>query len=293
MSAEEGLPPRRRLAATLCIAVGIAVTVLDAAMVNVALPGIARDLGISPATATWVVNAYQLAVVGLLLPFANLGEVLGFRRVYQAGLSVYVLGALGAGLAPDLPFLLGCRVLQGVGAAATLSLTAGLIRHTYPASQLGRAIGINAFTVASCSAIGPSIGALIITLAGWPFIFLLAVPTGLLVVLVGSRALPEVPPQRRPFDLAGALLTVLSLASLILGLDLLPVLPLLALPILALSAGSFWLLLRVELSRPLPVLPLDLLAIRPVRLAVAASCCMFGAQAILYVALPFHLTAAG
>ncbi len=290
---DDGLPPARRRAATWCVAIGVAMTVLDASMINVALPTISRDLAIHPATATWVVNAYQLALVGLLLPCAALGEVLGFRRVYQMGLCIYLVGALGSAMAPGLEFLLASRVLQGVGAASVMSLTAGLMRNIYPSSQLGRAIGINAFTVAFCSAIGPSIGAVIITVAGWPLMFFVAVPIGLGVLLVGQRALPDVPPRAGGFDLGGAALTVITFASLILGLDLLVVAPWLGAPILLLGMASLWLLIRVETARTAPVLPLDLLRLRVVRFAIGASSCMFGAQAMLYVTLPFHLTAAG
>ncbi|MCX7373491.1 MAG: MFS transporter [Alphaproteobacteria bacterium] len=275
------------------MAVGVAMSVLDAAMVNVALPTISRDLAIHPATATWVVNAYQLALVGLLLPCAALGEVLGFRRVYQVGLCIYLLGALGSAFAPGLEWLLASRVMQGVGSAAVMSLTAGLMRNIYPTAQLGRAIGINAFTVAFCSAVGPSIGSLIITVAGWHMMFFLAVPIGLGVLLLGQRALPDVPPQKRAFDLAGAALTMVTFASIILGLDLLLVAPWLGVPVLGLGLAALWLLLRVAAGHAAPVLPLDLLRIRVVRLAVGASSCMFGAQAMLYVTLPFHLTAAG
>ncbi|CAA9290084.1 MAG: hypothetical protein AVDCRST_MAG11-49, partial [uncultured Gemmatimonadaceae bacterium] len=117
-------------------------TVLDAQMLGVALPGIARDLGIAPASATWLLNAYQLAVVSTLLPMASLGEILGFRRVYLAGLGVFAAASVGAAFAPGFGALVAFRVLQGLGAAAVMSLTAGMIRHTFPQAQLGRAIGI-------------------------------------------------------------------------------------------------------------------------------------------------------
>jgi len=276
-----------------CIAAGITITVLDAAMVNVALPGIARDLDVTPATVTWVVNAYQLAVLGLLLPFASLGEVLGFKRVYRFGLCVFILGALGSAMASGLEVLLASRVLQGVGSAAVMSLSAGLVRHTYPVSQLGRAIGVNAFTVAIVSATAPSIGSAIITLAGWPALFFVTVPIGLAVLLLGSRLLPDIPPQNRPFDWLGAGLNVTSFCFLFLGLDMLLVLPWVAAPLLMLAVLSFTLLVRLQWRQKAPLLPLDLLRIRPVRLAIIASACMFGAQSMVYIALPFHLTAAG
>ena len=290
---QDGLPEGRRGAAMVCIALGITITVLDGTMVNVALPTIARDLAISPSAATWVVNAYQLAVVSLLLPFAALGEVFGFRRVYRFGLCVFILGAFGSAFAPGLEMLLVSRVLQGIGSAAVMSLSAGLIRHTYPIAQLGRAIGVNAFVVAMGSATGPSIGSLIITLAGWPAVFLVSIPIGLGVLLLGSRALPDIEPSERPFDWLAAGLNVLSFSLLFLGFDLLLFWPWLGVALLALAGLSFTALVRLQWGQRAPLLPLDLLRIKPVRLAIIASACMFGAQAIVYVSLPFHLTAAG
>ena len=276
-----------------CISAGIAITVLDGTMVNVALPTIARDLAISPSAVTWVVNAYQLAVVSLLLPFAALGEVFGFSRVYKFGLCIFIIGAVGSALAPGLEMLLLSRVLQGVGSAAVMSLSAGLVRHTFPMAQLGRAIGINAFMVAMGSATGPSIGSAIITLAGWPSVFFVTVPIGLGVLLLGSRMLPEIAPQERPFDWLAAGLNILSFSLLFLGLDMLLLWPVLGVGLVLLALLSFAALVRLQWGQRAPLLPLDLLRIRPVRLAIIASACMFGAQAMVYVSMPFHLTAAG
>ncbi len=290
---QDGLPPGRRGAAMACVALGISITVLDSAMVNVALPGIARELGVTPATVTWVVNAYQLALVSLLLPFASLGEVFGFKRVYRFGLCVFILGAFGSASAGSLEVLLASRVMQGMGSAAVMSVSAALIRHTYPMSMLGRAIGVNALTVALGSATAPSIGSVIISLAGWPFIFYATLPIGLAVLLVGSRFLPDVAPQRRPFDWLGAALNISSFSLLFLGLDMVLVWPGLAVALLVAAGLSFWVLVQLQRRQPAPLLPLDLLRIVPVRLAIIASACMFGAQAMVYIGLPFHLTAAG
>ncbi len=290
---QDGLPEGRRGAAMACIALGITITVLDGTMVNVALPTIARDLDITPSAVTWVVNAYQLAVVSLLLPFAALGEVFGFRRIYRFGLCVFIVGAFGSAFAPGLETLLFSRVLQGMGSAAVMSLSAGLVRHTYPVAQLGRAIGVNAFMVAMGSATGPSIGGVIMTLAGWPAVFFVTIPIGLVVLLLGSRMLPDIPPQERPFDWLGAGLNVLSFSALFLGLDMLLMWPALGAGLLAGAMLSFTALVRLQWGQRAPLLPLDLLRIRPVRLAIMASACMFGAQAMVYVSLPFHFTAAG
>jgi MFS family permease len=133
----DGLPEPRRTRAAACIAAGISLTVLDAAMVNIALPSAARDLGLTPADAVWVVNAYQITVVGTLIPFAALGEIAGFKRVWNAGLALFLLAALCSAMAPNFEALLAARVAQGLGGAAVMSLMSGLVRHTYPSTQLG------------------------------------------------------------------------------------------------------------------------------------------------------------
>ena len=289
----DGLPVPRRHAATLVIQLSIAMTVLDAQMLGVALPGIARDLGIAPAGATWLLNAYQLAVVSTLLPFASLGEILGFRRVFLCGLGAFAAASVGAALAPGFGELVAFRVLQGLGAAAVMSLTAGMIRHTFPAAQLGRAIGINAMVVAVSGASAPAIAAAVLAAAPWPWLFLVNVPLGLLGLAVGACALPDPPRARRSFDSPSAALNVLAFGLLFLGLDLLLAAPGLALPLVAAGALAAWFLVRRQLSRPAPLLPLDLLRIRAVGTAVAASVCGFAAWYSAYLALPFLFQAAG
>lgn len=293
----DGLPMPRRLFAVAAVLLGIVMTVLDGTMVNVALPGIAADLGVAPATATWLLNAYQLTVVGLLLPMAALGESIGFRRVFLAGAAVFAAGllaaALVASLTPGFAALLACRVVQGVGSAAVMSLTAALIRHSYPANQLGRAIGINAMVVAGSGAAAPSMAAAILAVADWPMLFLAPLPVVLLTLALAWRHLPDPPGTNRRFDLVGAALNPPAFALLFLGLGLLPSTPALAIALLAAAAAIWWVHVRRQLGEPVPMLPLDLLRLPAVRLSVAASVCAFAAWHTSFVALPFKLQAAG
>ena len=99
----DGLPTPRRYLAMLAIAIGIAMAVLDGTVVNVALPSIARELGASPSEAVWVINAYQLVIVALLLPLASLGERVGYRRIYQVGVALFTLGSLVCALSRQPP----------------------------------------------------------------------------------------------------------------------------------------------------------------------------------------------
>ena len=115
----------------LVIAVlGSGLAFLDGTVVNVALPSIARELGASPSAAVWVINAYQLVIVALLLPLASMGERLGYRRVYQVGIALFTLGSLLCALSQSLPTLIAARVVQGVGGAALRSMNGALVRNT-------------------------------------------------------------------------------------------------------------------------------------------------------------------
>src|ERR1700719_3919512 len=145
----DGLPVPRRSWAIAANALAIAMSVLDSTIVNVALPTIARDFGASSAASIWVINAYQLAILVVLLPLASLGETVGYRRIAQTGLVVFTLASLGCACAPTLLTLCIARIIQGLGAAGIMGVSAALVRFTYPHRHLGRAIGINAFVVAS------------------------------------------------------------------------------------------------------------------------------------------------
>lgn len=289
----DGLPLGRRGLASACIAAGITVTVLDAAMLNIALPSAAADLGLTPSEAVWIVNAYQITVVGTLIPMAALGEIWGFRRVWAWGLLVFSLAAMASALAPSFEALLAARMMQGLGSAAVMSLTAGLVRHTYPAAQLGRAIGVNSMTVGLASAAGPSLGAAVLAVAPWPAVFVAHIPMGLAALVFGLKLVPQVPGRRRPFDMTAAGLNVAGFGLVFLGMDMLLHLPWLGVPALLAGALCAAALVRHEMARPVPLLPLDLLRIRVVRFAVSASVCMFAAHMLLVIGMPFHLSAAG
>lgn len=289
----DGLPQPRRTFAAIALAAGIAIAVLDASMVNIALPSAARALGLTPAEAVWVVNAFQITVVGMLIPFSSLGEILGFKRVWAFGIAMFSLGALGSALAPGFGLLLAARVVQGFGAAAVMSLLSGLIRHSYPTKQLGQAIGNNAMTVAICSAAGPSIGAAVLAVAPWPFVFAVHVPIGLAVLIFGVRYLPDVPRQHRSFDVLSAAMNVAAFGFFFLGIDLILHRPATGVTLLAAGVAVGAALIWREMSRSTPLLPLDLLRVRSIRLAVTASVCMFAVHILMAINMPFHLSAAG
>ena len=285
---QDGLPTPRRHWATLAIMATLVLVVLDGAIANVALPTIATSLDVSPAASVWVVNSYQLSLVMALLPCAALGESLGLRQVFIGGVAVFTGASLLCSLSPSLSWLVAARFVQGLGGAAVVALGIGLIRFTYPQRLLGAVIGWNATMIALSAAAGPTIGSAILAVSNWPWLFAVNLPVGA-VVLVAALALPQPPGTGRKLDLVSAALNAAAFASLVLGADRAASAPRLAAGLLAVSAASFVALVRREMPRQAPLVPLDLLRSHPFRISVIASVCCFAGQMASYVALPFLL----
>jgi DHA2 family multidrug resistance protein-like MFS transporter len=302
MLVQDGLPARERTRALLVIILGIVMAVLDGTIVNLALPDITRELNATAAQSIWVINAYQVATLALLLPLASLGDIVGYRRVYLVGLSVFTLASAACAMADSLTTLALARVLQGLGAAGLMSVNTALVRLIYPKHLLGRGIAINSLVVATASVAGPSIAAAILSVASWPWLFALNVPFGLLSVWLGRKALPDnhakAAGRLSPLDVT---LNALMFGLVFLGVDGLGV-RIETVPG-GQPAGSLWLPLaelaagiavgvvyvRRQLAQPLPLFPLDLLRIPVFALSMGTSIGAFCAQTLAYVSLPFLL----
>ena len=291
----DGLPLPRRYWAIAAIALAITMSVLDSTIVNVALPTIARELHASSAASIWVVNAYQLAILVLLLPLASLGEIVGYRGIWQGGLVVFTLGSLACAFAPDLVTLSLARVIQGCGAAGIMSVSGALVRFTYPHRYLGRAVGINAFVVATSAALGPTIASAVLAVAHWRWLFGINIPLGLIAIVIGLGSLPDNERAQRRLNLAGAALYAGALALLLSGLQSLAHHAATSLALLEIGGGGALavLLVRHELPRAAPIVPFDLLRVRLFSLSVLTSVCSFMAQMAALVALPFEIQRLG
>jgi DHA2 family multidrug resistance protein-like MFS transporter len=283
----DGLPLPRRYAAVAAILGAIVLVVLDGAIANVALPSIAQQLQAAPADAVWIVTAYQLVIVMFLLPASAIGERLGYRRVFTAGIALFTVASLGCALAPSLPWLLAARCLQGLGSAAVMPMGLALLRFTYPRRLLGQAIAWNALAIAGASAAGPAVGAGLLSVASWPWLFAVNLPIGALV-LAACAGLPRPPSARRPLDVVSIGLNAIMFAAFVLGSDRLPSSPWSGGALLVVSAASMVLLVRREMPKAAPLIPLDLLRVRSFRMSIVASVCCFAGQMIGYVALPFY-----
>ena len=279
--------PRGRVAVAAVLSTMVLV-VLDAAITNVALPSMARALHTTPAMSVWVVTAYQIALVMALLPCGALGESLGYRRVFTAGVSLFVAASALCALSPSMPWLIAARFLQGLGGAATMSLGVALLRFVVPHQRIAAVISWNAMVVALSSAAGPSIGAAILSAASWPWLFAVNVPLGLLVLLA-TRALPDVSGSSRPVEVFSATLNAGAFAAFVVGAELLPGKPQLAVVLLAAAGILMMALVRREMPKQAPLIPLDLLRSDSFRISVIASVLCFSGMTIGLVALPFYL----
>ncbi|KQP11258.1 multidrug MFS transporter [Methylobacterium sp. Leaf99] len=287
---QDGLPVRERMLALLAIGLAMTMAVLDGAIVNVALPVMARDLAVDPSAAIFVVNAFQIAVTVALLPLASLGDILGYRRVYLAGLVLFTLASAACAFAPSLPLLVAARVAQGLGAAGIMSVNIALVRFIYPHKLIGRGVGNVALVVAMASAAGPTVGAAILSVASWPWLFLVNLPVGLVALAVGARTLPATPRSGARFDGRSAVLNALTFGLLIIGVDGLgdPAGRGIALAEIGAALAMGIVFVRHQLRLPAPLLPIDLLRIPAFALSMATSISAFAAQMMAYVALPFY-----
>jgi MFS transporter, DHA2 family, multidrug resistance protein len=288
-----GLAVPQRHWVVLCIILGVVLASIDSAIANIALPTIARELAASDAATIWVVNGYQLAAAICLLPAASLGEILGHKRVYAFGLIVFTIASLGCAVSPNLGILVFARMAQGAGGACMSALAPALVRGIYPRRLLGGGFALIALAVAVSGAIGPTIAALILSVATWRWLFLVNLPVGLVAIPLFLIVAPFSPRSSQTFDLPGALLSALALGLLVIGVDTVGDhrMSLAAAEIVAGLAG-FILLVWQQMRRTSPLLPLDLLRIPLFSLSMGTSICSYSAQILAYVSIPFLLQAA-
>ena len=277
------------LPALLAVLLGVSIVTLDISLTSTALPTIATGIGADPIETIWIVNAYYLSVIAVLMPLAALGEIHGHRRIFFAGLAVFAVGSLASGLANSLPTLAISRALLGAGAAAVSATTPALVRAIYPPARLGRGLGLYALVVGLAISIGPTAASAILSVASWRWLFLLNVLLAVLALLLARRDLPQTEVNVRPFDVWSALLCAGAFAGLLFG-------------IAGIAHRSDWrataaslvaaaacglLLRRREAGHAAPILAVDLFRIPLFALSSLTSICAFTIQGLILVVLPF------
>jgi EmrB/QacA subfamily drug resistance transporter len=208
------LEGRTRWLALLVLCFGDLMIVLDATIVNVALPSIRTDLGFSETSLAWVVNAYLITFGGFLLLGGRLGDLFGHRRLFLIGLTVFTLASLACGLAGSQEFLVAARALQGLGGAvvSVVALSLTMIMFTEPAER-AKAMGIFGFVLSGGGTAGVLLGGVLTDLLSWNWIFLVNIPVGAAVVALSFLLLPaaRAPSESTRLDLGGAITVTASL----------------------------------------------------------------------------------
>ena len=202
------------------VAFGLFMIMLDNTVVNVALPSMARDLGIGLSELEWIVTGYALTFASLMLTGGKLADLLGRRLIFVTGLVIFTASSLACGLADSGEVLIGARVVQGAGAALMNPATLSIIAATFPPRQRGTAIGIWAGVSALALAIGPFVGGLLTEHLDWSWIFFVNVPIGILAIVASFVLIPESKDEsaEQRLDLPGLLTSGIGLFAFTYGL---------------------------------------------------------------------------
>ncbi|MFZ0379805.1 MAG: MFS transporter [Solirubrobacteraceae bacterium] len=268
----------QRIWTLVIVSIGLFMMVLDNLVVNVALPSIHRDLGASIQTLEWTVNAYILAYAVLLLTGAALGDRLGRKRMFIAGISLFTAGSAAAALAPSIGLLIAARAFQGVGAAVVTPLTLTLLAEAFPPAQRGLALGVWSGISGIGVALGPLVGGALTQFASWHWIFWVNVPIGIALIPLASRRLVESRGEVKHLDLRGLALASAGLFGIVYGLVESQSLGWSSAQILiSLAAGAALLVAFVaqELRTPEPMLPMNFFANRGFAVTNAVSIAMY------------------
>ncbi|MDW6023351.1 MFS transporter [Mesorhizobium sp. BAC0120] len=284
----DGLPTPRRHVAIAVLLLTLVLVVLDSAIANIALPSIAASLNASPSDTVWVVSSYQLAVLVALLPCGVIGEMVGPRRVFLAGVALFTLASAGCAFSSTLPMLVAARFVQGLGGGAIMALGIMNLRFSVPQRLLGTIIGVNAMTIAIASAAGPGIAGAILAVTSWPWLFAVNIPLGI-VVLASGAVLARAEGVARRLDGKALVANTLMFVLFFLGADRVAQTPVSGGLLIAASVVCLLALLRIERRSAAPLVPIDLLVTPAFRASVIASVCCFTGQMLGLIALPFYL----
>jgi EmrB/QacA subfamily drug resistance transporter len=204
------------------LALSMLLSSLGISIANVALPTLAQAFAASFQEVQWIIIAYLLTITVMIVSVGRLGDIMDHRRVLLAGIFLFTVASILCGVAPTLWMLIVARAVQGLGAAVLMALTVALVRGTVPKERTGSAMGLLGTMSAIGTALGPSLGGVLIAGAGWRAIFLIMVPLGIMNVLLAHRYLPvhgqRAKVARNGFDSLGTLLLGLTLAAYALAM---------------------------------------------------------------------------
>lgn len=275
------------------VSIGTFMAVVDGTIVNIALPTIERDFQAPFSTVQWVVLAYMLTLVTLLLTIGRLGDMFGKKRLYIAGYAIFTLGSFLCGISPTIGLLIAARVIQALGSVMLMALGVAIITEAFPASERGKALGISGLIVSIGGISGPSLGGFLLSISSWHLIFFVNLPIGLIGILLGLRYIPaHQPPGGQRFDLPGAFTLFASLFSLLIGLTYSQNKGFLQPATLALFASFLVFLvifLFIERRSPHPMIDLSMFQNKLFSVNLVTGFITFISSAGLVLLMPFYL----
>ena len=293
MSNNLNIEVTRPYLAVIAVLAAIMMGVLDGTVMNVALPTLSKEFNVTPSDIIWVVNAYQLVVTMMLLGFAAIGDVFGYKRVFLCGVSIFVTASALCAMSKSFEMMVASRILQGIGGACTMSINTALLRIIFPPNRLGRVMAANAVIVAVTAASGPALGGAILSVGHWSWIFLMNIPLGLAALTIGWKLLPHNPPQKtkRKLDGQSVVMNAVFFGLLIYTIegmahDGFSTLLLLQ-AVVTVIVGILY--IKRQLQIPMPILPVDLFRIPIFSLSIGCSIACFTAQMLALVSLPFFM----
>jgi len=210
----------KELMIVIVIALGSFMAGLDATIVNIALPDIAKSLNVSTVTVSWVLNAYLIILVSLLLAASRLGDMKGYRNIFIGGFALFTAGSALCGLSSTIDTLILSRMIQAVGGAVISALGAVMVTSYLSTSLRGQALGIVAMFTMLGAALGPVVGGFLTSAFSWQYIFFVNLPVGIIAIILGMHILPQQAPvaPKAKLDIPGVLLVFIALGSMIVGL---------------------------------------------------------------------------
>ena len=274
----------RRWLAMIILCLGTLMIVLDATIVNVALPSIREDLGFSETSLAWVVNAYLLTFGGFLLLSGRLGDLFGHRRLFLIGIVLFTLASLACGLSTSQGFLIGARAVQGLGGAVVSAVALSLIMMLFTETgERAKAMGVYGFVASGGGTVGVLAGGVLTDVLNWHWIFLVNIPIGIAVYALTTALLPrdDIAAQDRRVDVAGAVVVTLSLMLAVYAIvngNEVGWLTGRTVGLLAVSAVLLALFIAIEARVSHPLIPLGLFRHRTISTANAVAVLLAGAM---------------
>jgi len=287
--------PNTRRTVMIVALLGMYMSVLDGVIISIALPTITSYFNADIAISQWTMTGYLVAMTAAMLVFARLSEYSGKNRMFLAGMAVFTISSLGCALAPSLPILLGFRIIQGLGAAMSVSIVMAIIFELYPFSEHGKAMGLLGSTIALASLSGPVLGGGLLSVFGWHAIFMINVPIGIVLVSFGISSMDLGIPKKSGKEKmdwigAGSFGAAIALAMLFLGFIAEGARTgIFVAAALCACIVSLVLFVIIERRHPRPLLDLSIFSERMFVVPLLCMALVFTAYMVLSISMPFYL----